>query len=133
MNESYIQEVSLTIEEFEKFTEDTIEKPYTEQVHPIKVTDIRKELKQRILNDPQKEDIEAYLWNYKIGLILSKYPPDLLEYATNIIKTTLELDKKERGTADIDDIIQKIFGTGLVRLRKYNEAREKFNTTINRT
>lgn len=116
-------EINLMEEEFERFTEDTVERPFTEQVQPLQFHEFKRVLKQQISSTIQKRDIEQYLWDYQIGRILDKYPIDLLEYALDIIKTALELDKKEKGEADIDAVIQKIFGAGLVQLRRYNEVR----------
>jgi len=126
MNGEYITErVTLRENEFKPFTEFT-----EQQFKSTTCVPNIKELKQNISEHPTKKEIEQYLWNYRLGNILARYPPRLLDYAIDIIRTTLELDMKEKGRANIDDTIQKIFGTGLVQLRKYNEARKRISTKL---
>jgi len=71
-------------------------------------------------------ELKEYLFKYRIGNILSKYPEDLQERAIKIIEEALELDKLEKGKTDIDEIMQKIFGICLIHLKEDNKLRRKY-------
>lgn len=63
-----------------------------------------------------KENVELYLYGYKIGYILDKYPERLKDKALNIIITNLKLRNPEHRKYKIrlEDVIREIFADGLI-------------------
>ena len=73
-----------------------------------------------------KEYVELYLYNYKIGYILDKYPKDLKDEAINIIITNLKLRNPEhrKNRVKLEDVILEIFANGLIDLDIENKKIE---------